>query len=125
MYAQIDNGFFRKTMPRWVKGTFAFAILGFLALPTEMVAPNVFPRFILMTMFSLGVASFGISTAGLMLHGVSFGALPIPFYVSKGDTPIRFWLTVTVMLCFALALICIGLLGAIGFVADVSSVGPM
>lgn len=122
MYAQIDNAFFRKTMPRWIKGTFAVAVLGFLAIPTEMVFPNAFPRFVVVTLFAFGMASLGVSIAGLILHGVSFGALPIPFYVSKGDTPIRFWLTVSAMLCFSLSLICAGVLGAIGSVAQISGV---
>ena len=89
-------------------GIFLPAFLSLLAIP-------FFGKYIPMEFrdiyVGLGVGGIGFSIVVLCVHGIRLGFLPGRFLVSRAITPIRFWLTILLLLAFALPMIigaCIG-----------------
>ncbi|WP_143707487.1 hypothetical protein [Uliginosibacterium sp. TH139] len=109
MFPHGDDDRFSRSLPKWmVIGIFLPAFLSLLAIP---FFGKYIPLEFIDIYVGLGVGGIGFSIVVLCVHGIRLGFLPGRFLVSRAITPIRFWLTILLLLAFALPMIigaCIG-----------------
>jgi hypothetical protein len=114
-YHEDDEELFRRTMPKWVRRLAYLSLSGFLPLAVSILVPRIVPNILTMLGVLLGMVGLGVASAVLMSHGVSMGYLPGRFHVSRGHNCVQFWLTIVVMLCFALLFVFYGVSGLVAF----------
>ena len=109
MFPHTDDALFAKCFPRWVSlGIFLPTVI---AMACGIFLSSFMSQVTRQLCLGFGLFGFGLSSIWFTYHGVRLGFLPGRFLVSRSATPIRFWLTVAMLLCFALPMFLVGIFG--------------
>lgn len=109
MFPHGDDALFARSFPRWVSlGIFLPTVL---AMACGIFLSNFISQATRQLCLGFGLFGFSLSCIWLTIHGIRLGFLPGRFLVSRASTPIRFWLTIATLLCFAIPFLIMGIFG--------------